>query len=57
MRHSQGCLISMIIKINNIINQIVWGAPLLTLIFFTGIFYTVRLGFFQFKYVTINEQI
>lgn len=51
MRHSQGCLISMIIKINNIINQIVWGAPLLTLIFFTGIFYTVRLGFFQFKYV------
>ena len=46
----------MIIKINNIINQIVWGVPLLTLIFFTGIFYTVRLGFFQFKYVKVIFQ-
>lgn len=37
-----------IIKINDFINGIVWGVPLLVLIGVTGIYYTVRLGFFQF---------
>lgn len=37
-----------IIKINDFINGVVWGVPLLVLIFATGIYFTVRLGFFQF---------
>ncbi len=37
-----------IVKINDFINGIVWGVPLLVLIFATGLYLTVRLGFFQF---------
>lgn len=37
-----------IVKINDFVNGIVWGVPLLVLILATGIFFTVRLGFFQF---------
>lgn len=39
-----------IVKINDFVNGIVWGAPLLALIFIVGIYYTVRLGFFQFRH-------
>lgn len=39
----------LLIQINDFINGIVWGVPLLVLIGVTGIYYTVRLGFFQFK--------
>lgn len=38
----------LIVQINDFINGIVWGVPLLVLILATGLFYTVRLGFFQF---------
>ena len=38
----------LIMQINDYVNGIVWGVPLLVLIFVTGIFYTVRLGCFQF---------
>lgn len=38
-----------IYAINDFINGIVWGVPLLVLIFATGIYFTVRLGFFQFR--------
>lgn len=36
--------------VNSYINDIVWGVPVLLLILGTGIFYTVSLGLFQFKY-------
>lgn len=39
-----------IIQINDFINSIVWGVPLLILIFATGVYFTIRLGFFQFRY-------
>ena len=31
------------------INQIVWGTPTVMLLFLTGVFFTVKLGFFQFS--------
>lgn len=37
-----------VVQINDFVNGIVWGAPLLFLIFATGIYFTVRLGFIQF---------
>ena len=37
-----------IVDANDFVNGIVWGVPLLILIFATGIYYTVRLGAFQF---------
>lgn len=37
-----------IMQVNDFINGIVWGVPLLVLILATGLFYTIRLGFFQF---------
>ena len=37
-----------IVDANDFVNGIVWGVPLLILIFVTGIYYTVRLGAFQF---------
>ena len=39
-----------IMQINDTINGIVWGVPVLLLILGTGIFYTVRLGFLQFRH-------
>ncbi len=39
-----------IVRINDFINGIVWGMPLLALIFIVGIYYTIRLGFFQFRH-------
>ena len=37
-----------IVKINDFINGIVWGVPCIVLLIGTGLFYTIRLGFFQF---------
>ena len=37
-------------KINGIVNDFVWGVPLLTLILAVGLYFTVRLGFIQFRY-------
>ena len=38
-----------LIEVNDFINGIVWGLPILILILGTGIFFTVRLGFLQFR--------
>ena len=39
-----------IMAINSTVNGIVWGIPMLILIVGTGIYMTVRLGFFQFRH-------
>lgn len=39
-----------IIKINDFVNGIVWGVPIMLLILGTGVYYTVRLGFIQFRH-------
>lgn len=39
-----------LIEVNDVINGIVWGVPLLVLIFATGVYFTVRLNFFQFRH-------
>ena len=38
-----------LVSANDFINGIVWGVPVLLLILGTGIFFTARLGFFQFR--------
>lgn len=38
----------LIVQINDCINSIVWGVPTLVLIFFIGLYFTIRLRFFQF---------
>ena len=40
-------IMNAIVTANDFVNGIVWGVPLLILIFITGIYYTVRLGAFQ----------
>ena len=39
-----------IVKVNDFVNDIVWGVPILVLILATGLFFTIRLGFFQFTH-------
>lgn len=39
--------IDSVAKVNGVINEWVWGVPMLVLIIFTGIFMTFRTGFFQ----------
>lgn len=39
-----------IVKINDFVNGIVWGVPLMVLIVATGLYFTVRLGFIQFAH-------
>ena len=39
-----------IVQVNDFVNGIVWGVPLLILIFATGLYFTIRLGFFQFRH-------
>lgn len=39
-----------IVAINDFVNGIVWGPPLLILLLGTGIFYTIRLNFIQFRH-------
>ncbi len=36
--------------INGYINDFVWGVPCLVLLIGTGLYYTIRLGFFQFRH-------
>lgn len=38
-----------IVAANDFINGIVWGVPVLILLFGTGVFFTIRLGFIQFR--------
>ncbi|PSB22492.1 sodium:alanine symporter family protein [filamentous cyanobacterium CCP1] len=38
-------------EINSVINGIVWGPPFMILLIGTGLFLTVRLGFFQFTHL------
>ena len=40
--------IAMIETVNGYINDFVWGVPCLVLLIGTGLYYTIRLGFFQF---------
>ncbi len=40
----------LISKINGEISSLVWGAPMLILIISIGIYFTVKTGFFQFRY-------
>lgn len=39
-----------IIELNDFVNGIVWGVPVLLLILGTGVFFTIRLGFIQFRH-------
>lgn len=39
-----------IIAINDYINNIVWGVPLMLLILGTGVYFTIRLNFLQFRH-------
>ena len=39
----------LIVKINGLINDFVWGIPCLLLLMGTGLYYTIRLGFMQFR--------
>lgn len=43
-------IVEMILNINGFVNDIVWGVPVLLLILGVGLYYTIRLGFFQFRY-------
>ncbi len=43
-------IINTIISINNTVNSVVWGIPMLALIIFTGIYITFRTKFFQVRY-------
>lgn len=48
---------NIISDINNIVNSFVWGPPMLILLLGTGIYFTIRTGFFQvryFKYIIKN---
>lgn len=40
-------MIEIIEKYNGIINDFIWGVPMIVLLLGTGIFFTIRLGFFQ----------
>ena len=39
-----------LLTVNDYVNGIVWGVPILLLILGTGIFFTIRLGFIQFRH-------
>ena len=39
-----------IVNINGAINDFVWGVPCLVLLMGTGLYYTIRLGFMQFRH-------
>lgn len=42
-----------ILNLNNQINKIVWGYPMLILIVFTGVLFTLYIKFFQFRYIKL----
>lgn len=41
-------MIDIVNEVNSFINNIVWGVPIIVLLFVVGIYFTVRLGFIQF---------
>ena len=43
-------LFAVIESINGAINDFVWGVPCLVLLIGTGLYFTIRLGFMQFRY-------
>ena len=43
-------IMSYVAILNGYVNSVVWGAPMLMLIIFTGVYITVRLNFFQLKH-------
>ena len=43
-------MLDIIYEVNGVVNGIVWGLPIIFLILFTGIFFSFRLGFPQFKH-------
>ncbi len=42
-------MLDILTQVNDFVNGIVWGVPILVLIFATGVFFTIRLGFVQFR--------
>lgn len=45
-----GKIMAVLETVNGWVNNFVWGVPVLLLILGTGIFYTIRLGFLQFRH-------
>lgn len=45
----KGAFMDLLVSINDFVNGIVWGVPILVLIFATGLYFTIRLGFIQFR--------
>lgn len=43
-------MLDIIYEVNGVVNGIVWGLPIIFLILFTGIFFSFRLGFPQFRH-------
>ena len=43
-------LVEKIMQINGVINGVVWGVPMLILIVGSGIYLSIRMGFFQFAH-------
>ena len=43
-------LVQMIANVNGAVNDVVWGVPMIALIVCVGMFYTIRLGFIQFRH-------
>ena len=44
-------MIEWITRINGWVNDVVWGPPFMLLLAGTGVYLTIRLGFFQFRYL------
>ncbi|QOC22517.1 sodium:alanine symporter family protein [Wenzhouxiangella sp. AB-CW3] len=44
-------MLDFIIRANDLINGIVWGPPFMILLVGTGVYLTIRLGFFQFRHL------
>ena len=43
-------LMRIVETVNGAINDFVWGVPCLVLLIGTGLYYTIRLGFMQFRH-------
>lgn len=43
-------ILDAIVSVNDAINDFVWGVPCLVLLIGTGLYYTIRLGFMQFRH-------
>ncbi len=49
-------MVNLILDLNNQINSIVWGYPMLGLMIFTGLLFTIYIKFFQFRYIKLIAQ-